>query len=84
MADSLKAEEREGLKITLVGAIVKVVIAERYSSDRRFFVAYPMFHGPVTLIDDKNLNPGDVMDIRVTGIASDRIVYGRIENNLNF
>jgi radical SAM superfamily enzyme YgiQ (UPF0313 family) len=67
-------------KEALVGAFIKVVIAERYSRDRRFYVAYPMFHGPVTLIHHDNLSPGDIVKVRVTGIASDRIVYGQIIN----
>jgi radical SAM superfamily enzyme YgiQ (UPF0313 family) len=67
-------------KEALVGALIKVVIAERYARDGRFYVAYPLYHGPVTLINYDNLNPGDIVNVRVTGIASDRIVYGQIVN----
>ena len=58
----------------LVGKKLRVVIAEPYDRDRRYFVAYPMLHGPVVLLAG-DFQKGDVIDVVVTGIASERMVY---------
>ncbi|MFC1803775.1 B12-binding domain-containing radical SAM protein [Thermoproteota archaeon] len=65
-------------KEALIGDRVRVVIAERYDRDRRFFVAYPMLHGPVTLIQGEDFDSGDVITVRVSGISSERMVYGDV------
>jgi radical SAM superfamily enzyme YgiQ (UPF0313 family) len=63
-------------KETLVGDRVNVVIAERYYRDSRYWVAYPMFHGPVMLLSGKDFEKGAVVTAKISGIASDRMVYG--------
>ncbi len=68
----------EGSKKELVGQRLKVVIANRYERDRRYSVAYPMLHGPVVLVENGGLEPGSVHTVRITGVASERMVVGRV------
>lgn len=63
-------------KIELVGQKLRVVVANRYERDRRYSVAYPMLHGPVVLLEGGYHEPGTVHNVRITGIASDRMVIG--------
>jgi radical SAM superfamily enzyme YgiQ (UPF0313 family) len=63
-------------KEALVGDKIKVVIAERYDRDQTYWVSYPMLHGPVMLLRAENVEKGDVVNAQVTGVASDRMVYG--------
>lgn len=65
-----------GRKEDLVGEVLKVVVAERYDRDRRFWVAYPMLHGPVVLVQSGDVRAGDVFSVKITDVASDRMVYG--------
>lgn len=65
-------------KEALIGDIVKVVVAERYDRDQRFWIAYPLKHGPVMLLSGNNYAEGDVVTARITDIASERMVYGVI------
>ena len=65
-------------KEALIGDIIKVVVAERYDRDQRFWVAYPLKHGPVMLLSGNNYAEGDVVTTRITDIASERMVYGII------
>ena len=65
-------------KQELVGDRVRVVVAERYDRDQRFWVAYPMLHGPVVLVKAMNIDSGDVRLVEITGVASERMVYGRV------
>jgi tRNA A37 methylthiotransferase MiaB len=65
-------------KQELVGDRVRVVVAERYDRDQRFWVAYPMLHGPVVLVKATNIDSGDVRLVEITGVASERMVYGRV------
>jgi radical SAM superfamily enzyme YgiQ (UPF0313 family) len=65
-------------KEELIGQTVKVVVANRYDRDRRYWVAYPMLHGPVALIEGVNFDQGDVVTVRITDVASERMVYGRV------
>ncbi|MBT7915632.1 B12-binding domain-containing radical SAM protein [Candidatus Bathyarchaeota archaeon] len=65
-------------KEELVGKTFKVVVANRYDRDHRFCVAYPMLHGPVVLVEEVNMDQGEVVDVIITGVASTRMVYGRI------
>ncbi|MCW4014529.1 MAG: B12-binding domain-containing radical SAM protein [Candidatus Bathyarchaeota archaeon] len=65
-------------KQELVSDRVRVVVAERYDRDRRFWVAYPMLHGPVVLVKDGNIVAGDVLLVKITGVASERMVYGAV------
>jgi hypothetical protein len=39
-------------------------------------VAYPLKHGPVVLIESPEHIEGRVIDVKVTGVASERIVRG--------
>jgi tRNA A37 methylthiotransferase MiaB len=64
-------------KRELVGQKLSVVVANRYDRDHRYFIAYPMLHGPVILIEGKSLEPGEVYEAEITGVASDRMVYGK-------
>lgn len=68
----------QGSKKVLVGRTFKVVVANRYDRDHRFWVAYPMLHGPVVLVEGVNLDQGEVVKVKITGVASARMVYGRI------
>ena len=64
------------LKEKLIGSRIRVVVAEPYSRDLRFHVAYPMLHGPVVLVEQAQGLEGEVVDVTVSGVASDRIVKG--------
>ncbi len=66
------------LKEKLIGSRIRVVVAEPYSRDRRFHVAYPMLHGPVVLVEGAQGLEGEVVDVDVSGVASDRIVIGTL------
>jgi radical SAM superfamily enzyme YgiQ (UPF0313 family) len=69
----------EKSKRDLIGSCLKVVVAEQYDRDQRYLVAYPMKHGPVVLIKKNRVDKlGQVSDVEVLGVASDRIVYGKI------
>ena len=63
-------------KENLLGKKLRVVVAERYDRDRRMLVAYPLKHGPVVLIESPELWEGRILDVEVTGVASERIVRG--------
>jgi radical SAM superfamily enzyme YgiQ (UPF0313 family) len=69
----------QGSKEELVGKTFKVVVANKYDRDRRFWVAYPMLHGPVVLVEGVDMDQGEVVDVRITGVASARMVYGRVK-----
>jgi radical SAM superfamily enzyme YgiQ (UPF0313 family) len=66
------------VKEALIGAKIRVVIAERYDRDQQFTVAYPLYHGPVVLLKAQNLIEGTVLDVTVIGVASNRMVYGTV------
>jgi hypothetical protein len=63
-------------KENLLGKKLRVVVAERYDRDRRMLVAYPLKHGPVVLIESPELWEGRILEVEVTGVASERIVRG--------
>jgi radical SAM superfamily enzyme YgiQ (UPF0313 family) len=65
-------------KEALIGEKMRVVVAERYDRDSRYTVAYPLYHGPVILLEAQNLSEGTVLDVMLTGVASNRMVYGAI------
>jgi len=60
-----------------VGTRLRVVTAEPYDRDPRLTVAYPMKHGPVVLVENIQGSVGEVLEVTVTSIASDRMVKGR-------
>lgn len=64
-------------KENLIGKTLRVVVAERYDRDKRMWVAYPLKHGPVVLIESPDGLEGKVIDVEVTGVASERIVRGK-------
>lgn len=65
------------LKEKLVGRRLRVVVAETYDRDRRFHVAYPLMHGPVVLVEGADGWVGDVVEVVVSGVVSNRMVRGR-------
>ncbi len=72
------AKANMSAKENMVGKMIRVVVAERYDRNKRLLVAYPLKHGPVVLIESPESLEGRVIDVEVTGVASERIVNGRI------
>ena len=66
-------------KEEMVGKKLRVVVANRYERDRRYSVAYPMLHGPVVLVEGGTHEAGSVLNVRITGVASDRMVIGVVQ-----
>jgi len=64
-------------KYGLLNRVIDVVIAARYR-DPRYLVSYPLKHGPVVLIRASKNFIGTIAAIRVTGVKSDRLVYGEL------
>jgi radical SAM superfamily enzyme YgiQ (UPF0313 family) len=64
-------------KESMIGKVMRVVVAERYDRNKRMLVAYPLKHGPVVLIESPESWEGRIIDIEVTGVATERIVKGR-------
>jgi radical SAM superfamily enzyme YgiQ (UPF0313 family) len=56
---------------------IRVVVAERYNKNNRFFVAYPLKHGPVVLVESNDQIEGRLLDVEITDLASDRIVKAK-------
>jgi len=69
-ARAVNLEAKRGL----IGRRIRVVVAEPYERDHRYFVAYPMLHGPVALLKG-DFKRGEVIDVEVTSVASERMVY---------
>jgi radical SAM superfamily enzyme YgiQ (UPF0313 family) len=65
-------------KKALINKKVSVIIAEKYSRKEKFLIAYPMKHGPVMLLEGNSKLIGKVVSAKITGIASDRMVYGKL------
>lgn len=57
---------------------IDVIIASTYNRDPRYLVAYPLKHGPVTLIKTAKRFIGYIATVRITKIISDRMVLGEI------
>jgi radical SAM superfamily enzyme YgiQ (UPF0313 family) len=72
---ALKANR--ALKEDYIGKTLRVVVAEPYERDKRLYVAYPMLHGPVVLLEGQKGLEGRIMDVVVSGVVSDRMVRGR-------
>jgi radical SAM superfamily enzyme YgiQ (UPF0313 family) len=70
-------EANRGRKEAAVGSRVRVVLAEPYDRDPSLTVAYPMKHGPVVLVEGAGGREGDVVEVDLTSVASDRAVRGR-------
>ena len=73
-----EAAERANLKLkeTLLGKKLRVVIAQQYNRDKKFMISYPLYHGPVVVVTGL-FNEGDIVDVEITKIISDRMVQGR-------
>jgi radical SAM superfamily enzyme YgiQ (UPF0313 family) len=65
-------------KKNLVGKKIKVIIAEQYNRDLNYLVSYPINHGPVVLIKGEKELVGKILDVKIKGVASDRIIIGDI------
>jgi radical SAM superfamily enzyme YgiQ (UPF0313 family) len=65
-------------KEAAVGTRLRVVLAEPYDRDQRLTVGYPMKHGPVVLVEGAANRIGDVVEVELTSVASDRAVRGRL------
>jgi radical SAM superfamily enzyme YgiQ (UPF0313 family) len=70
-------EANRGRKEAAVGSKVRVVLAEPYDRDPSLTVAYPMKHGPVVLVEGTQGREGDIIEVELTSVASDRAVRGR-------
>ena len=71
-------EANRALKEELVSRRVRVVVAEPYERDRHLYVAYPLNHGPVVLVEGSEGLVRDVVEVVVSGVVSDRMVRGRL------
>jgi radical SAM superfamily enzyme YgiQ (UPF0313 family) len=70
-------EANRGRKEAMEGQRLRVVAAEPYDRDHRYMVAYPLRHGPVVLLEGAEGREGEVLDVTVVGVATDRMVYAR-------
>ena len=68
------------LKDRLVGRSLRVVVAEPYERDRRLHVAYPLGHGPVVLVEGADGLAGEVVEVAISGVVSERVVRGRLRD----
>jgi len=71
---SEKANRR--LKENLLGKKLRVVIAQQYNRNRKNMIGYPLYHGPVVVVEGL-LNEGDIVDVEITKIISDRMIQGK-------
>jgi radical SAM superfamily enzyme YgiQ (UPF0313 family) len=63
-------------KEEMIGEQIRVVVAEPYDRDRRFSVAYPMLHGPVVLVEGVEGMDGEIVEVTVSRVVSNRIIEG--------
>ena len=68
------------LKEELLGRRLRVIVAEPYDRDRRLHVAYPMRHGPVVLVERARGRVGEVLEVVVSGVVSNRMVRGHLRD----
>ena len=59
-----------------MGQRIRVVVAEPYERDHRFYVTYPLRHGPVVLVEEALGLTGDVVEVKISGSVSDRVLKG--------
>ncbi len=57
---------------------IDVIIASIYNRNPRYLVAYPLKHGPVTLIKATKRFIGYIATVKITKVISDRMVLGEI------
>lgn len=72
------AAANRSLKEELVGRRLRVVVAEPYEKDRNLYIAYPMSHGPVVLVDQAGGRVGEVVEVVIKSVVSDRMVRGSL------
>ncbi len=61
-------------KKRLIGSIIRLIIVN-YSKRYRGYIAYPLAHGPVTVVKSRKiLHERCIVDARVTNVLSDRVV----------
>lgn len=73
--EAAKKANTEAKKL-LVDKEIKVIISEKYARDKRYSVAYPLYHGPVVLVRTADKLIGQVTDVKVLKMYSDRMVEG--------
>jgi radical SAM superfamily enzyme YgiQ (UPF0313 family) len=74
------AKVNKSSKKEMIGSILPVVIAEQYNRNNRYMIAYPMNHGPVVLLENADSMEGKIVNVIITSLASERMVYGKIES----
>ncbi|MBS7619287.1 hypothetical protein KEJ21_01375 [Candidatus Bathyarchaeota archaeon] len=62
------------MKEALVGKIIRVVVSEHYKRDPRKYIAYPMLHGPVVLLEAVEGLERRILDAKIVSVISDRMV----------
>ena len=62
------------MKEALVGETIRVVVSEPYKRDPGKYVAYPMLHGPVVLLEAAEGLEGKVLDAKIVSVISERRV----------
>ena len=63
-------------KNLLLNRNMKVIISEKYYRDKRYNVAYPMYNGPVVLVKTADEQIGQINEVKIVRILSDRMVEG--------
>ncbi len=63
-------------KNRLLNKKMKVIISEKYGRDKRYNVAYPLYHGPVVLVRTADELIGQITDVKILRTLSDRMVEG--------
>ena len=66
----------EEQKRVFIGRVFRSALVSVYR--RRFLVAYPLAHGPTTLVRGPRSLIGCLADVEVTEVISDRLVEGRV------
>jgi radical SAM superfamily enzyme YgiQ (UPF0313 family) len=72
-------EVNDVVKKEFLGSRIRVVVAEPYDRDSSLTVAYPLKHGPVVLVEGSVGQTGDVIDVIVVSVVSERIVKAKID-----
>jgi radical SAM superfamily enzyme YgiQ (UPF0313 family) len=73
-------DANNNLKNDLIGSKITVIVAIEYNRNHKYVVAYPMKHGPVVLLEDANHLIGEIVTVKIIGVASERMVYGEVQS----
>ncbi len=65
-------------KFKLLGKVIRVVIAAVHPRKRSKLIAYPLLHGPTTLVNGPRTLVGTIADVKIERVISDRLVEGRV------